>query len=84
MPYRPARGSWRPHVDHAPSGNAGRVVPYATLLRQDWAGRCKADAKTVHAYVRRLRRRLGDDAKRLLYIETEVRVSYRMPRPGDR
>ena len=59
-------------------------MPYATLLCQDWAGRCKADAKIVHAYVRRLRRRLGDDAKRPLYIETELRVGYRMPRPGDR
>ena len=84
MPYRPARGSGRPHVDHAPSGNAGRVVPCATLLRQDWAGCCKADAKTVHACVRRLRRVFGADAKRPLYIETEVRVGYGMPRPGDR
>ena len=66
------------------SRNAGRVVTYATLLRQVWAGRRNADAKIVHAYVKRLRRRLDDDARRPLYIETELRVGYRMPRPGER
>ena len=64
--------------------NAGRVVTYATLLRQVWAGRSNADAKIVRAYVQRLRRRLADDAKRPVYIQTELRVGYRMPRPGER
>ena len=64
--------------------NTGRVVTYATLLRQVWAGRRNADAKIVHAYVKRLRRRLDDDARRPLYIQTELRVGYRMPRPGER
>ena len=59
-------------------------MTYATLLRQVWAARSNADAKIVHAYVKRLRRRLDDDARRPVYIQTELRVGYRMPPPGDR
>ena len=61
---------------------AGRVLTYDALLRQVWNGR-NSDAKIVRAYVKRLRRKLGDDAKRPAYILTELRVGYRMPRPGD-
>ncbi len=61
---------------------AGRVLTYDALLRQVWSGR-NSDAKIVRAYVKRLRRKLGDDAKRPTYILTELRVGYRMPRPGD-
>ena len=64
------------------SRNAGRVSTYDTLLRQVWGGRIGADASNVRAYVQRLRRRLGDDARRAVYIQTELRVGYRMPRPG--
>ena len=63
--------------------NAGRVSTYDALLRQVWGGRIGADASIVRAYVRRLRRRLGDDARRAVYIQTELRVGYRMPGPGD-
>ena len=61
---------------------AGRVLTYDALLRQVWSGR-NSDAKIVRAYVKRLRRKLGDDAKRPTYILTELRVGYRMPRPDD-
>ena len=63
--------------------NAGRVVSYATLLRQVWAGRCGADPRIVRAFVKRLRRRLHDDPRRPVYIQTEFRVGYRMPRTAD-
>ena len=63
--------------------NAGRVSTYDTLLRQVWGGRIGAEASIVRAYVKRLRKRIGDDARRPLYIHTELRVGYRMPRPGD-
>lgn len=33
--------------------------------------------------VRRLRRKLGDDARQPTYIINESRVGYRMPRPGE-
>ena len=64
--------------------NAGRVSSHNALLRQVWGGRIGVDASIVRAYVKRLRRRLGDDARRAVYIQTELRVGYRMPRPdGD-
>ena len=62
--------------------NAGRVSTHQALLRQVWGARRGADPKIVRAYVKRLRKRLGDDAKRPAYILTELRIGYRMPRPG--
>ena len=63
--------------------NSGRVLTYDALLRQVWSRRRGgADVALVRAYAKRLRRKLGDDAKRPAYIMTEIRVGYRMPRPG--
>ena len=45
------------------SMNAGRVLTFDSLLRQAWRGRKSAeDPKLVRAVVKRLRRKLGDDA----------------------
>ena len=41
------------------------------------------DPKDVRAYVKRLRRKLGDDAADPAWIVNERGVGYRMPRPGD-
>ena len=60
--------------------NAGRVSTYETLLRQVWGGR-NGDPRSVRAYVRRLRKKLGDDTARPVYIFTEPRVGYRMAQP---
>ncbi len=67
------------------SVNAGRVVTYHSLQRQAWGGRDRGrdDPKQVHAVVKRLRRKLGDDATRPRYILNERGVGYRMPGPGD-
>ena len=65
------------------AAKAGRVVTYDDLLRRVWRSRNKGDTRVVHAFVRRLRRKLGDDAHNPAYISTEPRVGYRMPRPGD-
>ena len=62
---------------------AGRVSTYEALLRQVWGGRRNPDPKIVRAYVKRLRKRLGDDARRPAYILTETRVGYRMPQPDE-
>jgi len=62
------------------SVNAGRVLTYGTLLQQVW-GRESGDLKLVRAYVKRLRRRLGDDAAKPAYVFTEYGVGYRMPAP---
>ena len=61
----------------------GRVVTYDALVRKVWNGRGGADAKIVRAFVKRLRNKLGDDARRPTYIVTERRVGYRMARPGE-
>ena len=43
--------------------DAGRVVPYETLLERVWAGREGATPNRVRIFVRNLRAKLGDDAQ---------------------
>ena len=66
------------------SVDPGRVLTYRSLLRQAW-GRYQGyvDPKLVHAVVKRLRGKLGEDAARPVYILNERGVGYRMPGPGD-
>ncbi len=61
---------------------AGRVLTYDVLLRRVWPGRDSADVSVVRAFVKVLRRKLGDNARRPAYIATERGVGYRMVRPG--
>ena len=63
------------------SANAGYPVTYETVLRQVWAGRDSGDAGAVRAFVKNLRRKLGDDAADPAWVFTERGVGYRMPRP---
>ena len=64
------------------SMNAGRVLTFDSLLRQAWRGRQNAgDPKLVRAVVKRLRRKLGDDAVDPVYVRNERGVGYRMPEP---
>ena len=66
------------------SMNAGRVLTFDSLLRQAWRGRKSAgDPKLVRAVVKRLRRKLGDDATNPTYVRNERGVGYRMPKPED-
>ena len=63
------------------SVNAGRVLTHESLLRQAWRGgeRRPPDPKLVRAVVKRLRRKLGDDAANPAYICNERGVGYFMP-----
>ena len=64
--------------------HAGRVLTYRSLLRQAWSrydGRI--NPKLVHAVVKRLRRKLGEDGAGAAYILNERGVGYRMPAPED-
>ena len=65
------------------SVNAGRVVTYHALLRRAWGGRSRGagDSKQVHAVVKRLRRKLGDEAAGPAYVLNVRGIGYRMPRP---
>ena len=62
--------------------NAGRISTHQWLLARVWASRGHDDPKIVRAYVKRLRRKLGDDAANPVWIFNERGVGYRMPRPG--
>ena len=64
------------------SVNAGRVATYDALLRQVWGEKDTGDPEPVRNFVRKLRRKLGDDAAGPRYILNERGVGYRMPEPG--
>ena len=65
------------------SVNAGRVTTYESLLRQVWRREDSGDRRPVRAFVKMLRRKLGDDAARPNYIFNVRQVGYRMPQPSD-
>ncbi len=65
------------------SANAGRTVTYESLLCQVWGRRDTSDSRTVRAFVRKLRIKLGDDAANPTYIFNERQVGYRMGRRSD-
>ena len=68
---------------HLLAVNAGRVSTSDALLRQVWSGRKTGDQKLLRAFVKKLRRKLDDDAESPTYILTHRGVGYRMPAPGD-
>ena len=64
---------------------AGSTLTHRHLLRSVW-GQAFSDhpqggPQLVRAFIRNLRRKLGDDAGNPIYIFTEPRVGYRMPKP---
>ena len=63
--------------------NAGRVSAYDSLLREVWGGRDSTNTRVLHTFVKKLRRKLGDDAAKPAYILTERGVGYRMASPRD-
>ena len=65
------------------SVEAGRVVTYEALLRRLWNGRRDRTAELVRTFVKKLRRKLGEDAVKPVYIFNERGVGYRMARPDE-
>ena len=65
------------------SVNAGRVVTYAALLRQVWENGSTGGVEPVRDFVKKLRRKLGDDAANPRYIANERGVGYRMSKPDE-
>ena len=63
------------------SVNAGRCVTYQSLIRQMWDRPDEGDSDGVRTFVKQLRRKLGDDPRRPVYIENERGVGYRMRQP---
>ena len=63
--------------------NAGRVVPFETLLERVWTGNTSVDAGRVRVFVKQLRDKLGDRADDPAWIFNRRGVGYRMPKPGE-
>ena len=59
--------------------NAGRVVEHGQLLRRRGSTGKAGNVRSLRTHIRRLRRKLGDDASAPSYIFVEPRVGYRMP-----
>ena len=64
------------------SRNAGRVVPFQTLVDHAWSGKDTGDKNLVRNFVKKLRAKLGEDAANPAWIRNVRGVGYRMPRPG--
>ena len=60
------------------SVNAGRGLTHDHLLQRVWGPENSGESGLVRTVVKRLRRKLGDDANSPIYIFTEPRVGYRM------
>ena len=58
--------------------NAGQVLTQDQLLRRIWGPDYSADSRLLRSFVKKLRRKLNDDADSPRYIFTEPRVGYRM------
>ncbi len=65
------------------SANAGVVLTHEDLLGRVWSPRNSGDARLVRGVVKRLRSKLGDDARDPRYIHTETGIGYRMPKVGE-
>ena len=65
---------------HALSLDAGGATTYAALQRQVW-GEGKGSPDAVRSAIRKLRRKLGDDARNPKYVLGERGLGYRMPEP---
>ena len=62
--------------------NAGRISTQETLLRRVWGDRDSAGPKLLRTFMKKLRRKLGDDVTNPRYLFTERGVGYRLGRPG--
>ena len=60
--------------------HAPRVLTHGVLLQRVWGPHRVGEAWLVRDVVKRLRRKLGDDADHPRYLFTEPRVGYRMPK----
>ena len=63
------------------SFSAGQVLTFDHLLGRLWGLEHASGRNNLRTYVRRLRRKLGEEAENPRYIFAEPRVGYRMPSP---
>ena len=60
--------------------NAGRVLPFETLLTKVWGDDYRTETDYLKTYISRLRRKLGDQSDQPRYIITERGAGYRFVR----
>ena len=60
------------------SVHAGRVLTHGQSLQRIWGPERTGEPGLVRNVVKRLRRKMGDDANNSAHIFTEPRVGYRM------
>ena len=63
------------------AANPGRVLSYSQLMRRVWTTDSPNPAGPVRSAVKRLRRKLEDDARNPVYIVTVPRAGYRIGTP---
>ena len=61
--------------------HAGEVLTHQVLLERVWGPGWTTDPSYLKVFVRRLRQKLGDDAKQPRYIQTEWGIGYRFIPP---
>ena len=64
--------------------NEGRTLSREHLMRRVWSARESADSRVVRAYVKRLRRKLGESADEPRFIFNEPRAGYRLGPPREK
>ena len=64
--------------------NVGRVMSYESLQRQVWEEGKESGSGPIRDFVKKIRRKLGDDPARPAYVANVRGVGYRMPGPGER
>ena len=65
------------------SVNAGRVASHDELFRRIWGAVHSAESHSLRSFVKKLRNKLGNDAKNPRYIFTHADMGYRMPDPRE-
>jgi two-component system KDP operon response regulator KdpE len=66
---------------HELARHGGRVLAHQLLLERVWGPEWTAETHYLKVFVARLRQKLGDDAERPRYIQTEWGVGYRFVAP---
>ncbi len=61
--------------------HAGTVLPHRDLLERVWGPKHAGDVRYLKVFVRRLRKKLGDDPENPRYIHTEWSIGYRFGLP---
>ena len=61
--------------------HAGQTIPHHVLEERFWGSEWDADHNSLKVFIRRLRQKLGDDAERPRYIQTDWGVGYRFVAP---